>query len=1211
MASVVASCEAADLVDATVSAQHVKQALLAACSDGAVDWALFVSALRACSIAPKVTEDGIVYNPAKVQLIGKRMSAEAFTVLEEFLRGKSNLLRLCCGLTLDDPVLDLTHTIDQLNANDLKLLALALKENSTLKSLKWGQIEMSIHGGVDGEDHANTLDLRMKGLRPRDGALIGIGLMFNTTLTSLNLRRNEIGAEGGHWIGEGLKVNSTLITLNLRRTQIGVDGCRGIGEGLFHNSALTELDLCRNELSHEGIRWLSKGLTINTSLTKLDLVKNMLGDNGARLVGNCLASNAGLLALDLFNNEISEDGAREIAAGVAVNTTLVSLNMGVNQVGNEACGVLERMLKSNTTLERLILYDNEIGDEGACMIGNGLQLNTTLKTLNLQSNNISGEGYACIAQSLVQNHVRQDHDPDHATLQDFVKEELRLIAHADAVFWWLQIRWIPVPEDLLVGSQAPWAWLVYMGAFHHVLALANQGIPVQTYRGKTCLHYLSEAPFDVQRHDDEVQQRHLEATQQMFQRIPGTWRDDTDRDRQSIIVATQWPRLRTWARTLGATFGRYRIDDGPPVHKSATCRVVFAEDLLSTSSENSRVALKFMKHYEEFLREIISRFNVETGNLDDCTIALLGWHVPDEQSSLSQCLSHLRPGVVESKERPERADSEDEYKYALVMECGAASLWHELGTQRIAGHSIDSIVHTIFAPVVCCVQKLHCHGLVHADLKPRNILRARDHEHTVVLCDLDAALLIGQARTKAFKCSTGYCAPEFACFYFDAANVQAPVMTSAYDVWSLGVLLFELCTGQHLFSQDISDDNLVNEIDKNILCTWHTIPDEMLGLIFSQLPPRSQIVEDAKDLIRWCLKGQPEDRPTTQEILDHPFLNAERPSKALPRSMKYHAFLSHAQGDASGTAATIYSLHKTLGMHLWYDMRASQLNLAGMKKGVRDSEVFLIVLTRTYLSRWFCRQELVEAIKSGRQIQIVLEEEPRFRAFDLKLWAESKMVYDIAGKAYRDKSSPTEWSTIVETIDACLVEAVTYRRRAYEQDGMMRELSARCRWHLPRERKNRALETLNSLPEFTIFGVFNANNSGKLIFEEISQAILSACPNAQFTTDPKYSVLARNVLLILTKGVFDLHEDTVLRNMLHDRENNKSRFLYIYEPRLSGGVGEPDAWEFGGEEQRRNQDIGDSIDGHEALPYRRKVSENSRYRHEFSIMMNQVYRILE
>ena len=68
--------------------------------------------------------------------------------------------------------------------------------------------------------------------------------------------------------------------------------------------------------------------------------------------------------------------------------------------------------------------------------------------------------------------------------------------------------------------------------------------------------------------------------------------------------------------------------------------------------------------------------------------------------------------------------------------------------------------------------------------------------------------------------------------------------------------------------------------------------------------------------------------------------------------------------------------------------------------------------------------------------------------------------------------------------------------------------------------------------------------------------------------------------------------------------------------------------EFGGGEQRRNKEIGDSIDGHtpvvlkvhvhlvvhtlvQALPYRRKVSENSRYRHEFSIMMNQVYTILE
>ena len=43
--------------------------------------------------------------------------------------------------------------------------------------------------------------------------IIGIGLMFNTTLTELDLRHNKISDKGAIGIGEGLKINTTLIWL--------------------------------------------------------------------------------------------------------------------------------------------------------------------------------------------------------------------------------------------------------------------------------------------------------------------------------------------------------------------------------------------------------------------------------------------------------------------------------------------------------------------------------------------------------------------------------------------------------------------------------------------------------------------------------------------------------------------------------------------------------------------------------------------------------------------------------------------------------------------------------------------------------------------------------------------------------------------------------------------------------------------------------------
>ena len=45
----------------------------------------------------------------------------------------------------------------------------------------------------------------------------------------------------------------------------------------------------------------------------------------------------------------------------------------------------------------------------------------------------------------------------------------------------------------------------------------------------------------------------------------------------------------------------------------------------------------------------------------------------------------------------------------------------------------------------------------------------------------------------------------------------------SFDVGSLGVVLFELCSGRTLFAQDINNDELIEVADKKRLCAWHTI----------------------------------------------------------------------------------------------------------------------------------------------------------------------------------------------------------------------------------------------------------------------------------------------------------------------------------------------------------------------------------------------------
>lgn len=90
-------------------------------------------------------------------------------------------------------------------------------------------------------------------------------------------------------------------------------------------------------------------------------------------------------------------------------------------------------------------------------------------------------------------------------------------------------------------------------------------------------------------------------------------------------------------------------------------------------------------------------------------------------------------------------------------------------------------VKKIFNPLLSALECLHDEGLVHCDIKPDNILR--DHNGHVFLIDLGNTTPIGKPATFRDK---SYSAPE---------TGTMRVVNETSDVYSLGVLLFELLTG--------------------------------------------------------------------------------------------------------------------------------------------------------------------------------------------------------------------------------------------------------------------------------------------------------------------------------------------------------------------------------------------------------------------------------
>ena len=241
----------------------------------------------------------------------------------------------------------------------------------------------------------------------------------------------------------------------------------------------------------------------------------------------------------------------------------------------------------------------------------------------------------------------------------------------------------------------------------------------------------------------------------------------------------------------------------------------------------------------------------------------------------------------------------------------------------------------------------------------------------VTLCDLDAAAPIGQVRGKDLKCSTAYCPPEHVKALVSGTCVQT---LASFDVWSLGVMLFEMMTGRHLWAQDISDDSMVNSDDLSKLCLWLVAPDNLLDLVLPDHQADAggdcavdSLRTNACHLVRWCLQSNEALRPCVDAILSHPLLEGscasaehdvwmDRPGREgeeLRRSgrevsweaiddglvemsharMRFHFFISHVQAEASGDVGTLYFLMSQLGIHCWRDMNTSELTESAMKQG--------------------------------------------------------------------------------------------------------------------------------------------------------------------------------------------------------------------------------------------------------------------------------------
>jgi len=162
----------------------------------------------------------------------------------------------------------------------------------------------------------------------------------------------------------------------------------------------------------------------------------------------------------------------------------------------------------------------------------------------------------------------------------------------------------------------------------------------------------------------------------------------------------------------------------------------------------------------------------------------------------------------------------------------------------------------IFYQIVSGISYCHSRGVAHRDLKPQNILFTMFPYLKITDFGLCGYHSIDQ-KMKTFCGSPYYAAPEC----LNHINYNGFMS----DIWSMGVILYELVTGEHPWS--ITNTNLMI---KQISRASFSIP--------------TFVSPECTDLIKSLLRVNPSDRLTCDAILLHPWMRMATITKPRDRS---------------------------------------------------------------------------------------------------------------------------------------------------------------------------------------------------------------------------------------------------------------------------------------------------------------------------------------
>lgn len=198
---------------------------------------------------------------------------------------------------------------------------------------------------------------------------------------------------------------------------------------------------------------------------------------------------------------------------------------------------------------------------------------------------------------------------------------------------------------------------------------------------------------------------------------------------------------------------------------------------------------------------------------------------------------------------------EDNTHVHMVMEyCTGGELWHAIGNSHYSERTVASYMRAVLRTLAQC----HSHGILHRDIKPGNFLLLNNSPHAPLKA-IDFGLAVPfeagslPRRDLGLEGTPWYMAPE----------VLSSAVTPASDLWSAGVMAYQLLSGRLPFNDRRSPSS------PSITVIWQQI---LKGKADFSGSTWANISDEGKDFVRSLLQTDPAKRPSAREAMRHPFL---------------------------------------------------------------------------------------------------------------------------------------------------------------------------------------------------------------------------------------------------------------------------------------------------------------------------------------------------